>query len=97
MISPLTFCVLLQYPDVESWRQYALTEYLPHSFDESKWIVPFSHDWGVCNTFTFDIFTIRYKKSTAIPVVRHGTAWSVMGDLNSDCEHEVASLISTPR
>jgi hypothetical protein len=48
--------------------------------------VPFTHDWGVCNTFTFDVFSIRHRKHTAIPVVRQGTAWSVMGDLNSDCE-----------
>ena len=82
----LTSIIPFQYPNVEDWRNNALANYLPAKLDESRWIVPFTHDWGVCNTFVFDVFTIRAKMSSAIDIVRTGTAWSVMGDLNSNCE-----------
>jgi len=84
--SSLTTRISFQYPDVEEWRNNALANYLPADFDESRWIVPFTHDWGVCNTFLFDVFTMRAKMSSAIDIARTGTAWSVMGDLNSNCE-----------
>jgi len=84
-----------QYPPLEEWYDHAMANNIPLDFDPRRLIVPFSHDFGVCNFFSYSVIDARRKIAPweveeqgagPHPVMTEGTAWSVMGDLNVPCE-----------
>ncbi|KAF8307213.1 hypothetical protein DL93DRAFT_2232275 [Clavulina sp. PMI_390] len=67
-------------------------------FDESKVIIPFTHDWGICLAFDWNVWKMRDKIGLTVhPLVRSTTAWSVMGDLNSPCYRPHQDVVIPPR
>lgn len=73
-----------QMPPVEPWIDNALSN-LPSDFDPTNLIVPFTFDWGVCNTVLHDLWRVRDWSSVA-PQMEKISSWQPMGDLNSQCE-----------
>jgi len=74
-----------QMPPVEPWIDNALQHHLPSDFDSTRLIVPFTFDWGVCNTVLHDLWRVRDWSSVAYQM-ENITSWQPMGDLNSPCE-----------
>jgi nucleoside-diphosphate-sugar epimerase len=74
-----------QMPPVEPWIDNALTRHLPSDFDPTRLIVPFTFDWGVCNTVLHDLWRVRDWSSVAQQMEKL-SSWQPMGDLNSPCE-----------
>jgi hypothetical protein len=72
-------------PPVEPWIDNALQHHLPADFDSTRLIIPFTFDWGVCNTVLHDLWRVRDWSSVA-PQMEKITSWQPMGDLNSPCE-----------
>jgi len=72
-------------PPVEPWIDNALTHHLPADFDSTRLIVPFTFDWGVCNTVLHDLWRVRDWSSVNERMERI-SSWQPMGDLNSPCE-----------
>ncbi|KAF8307239.1 hypothetical protein DL93DRAFT_2177708 [Clavulina sp. PMI_390] len=67
-------------------------------FDESKVIIPFTHDWGQCLAFDWNVWRMRDKMGLTVhPLVKSTTAWSVMGDLNSPCYRPHQDVVVSPR
>nr|XP_031859815.1 uncharacterized protein CI109_004663 [Kwoniella shandongensis]KAA5526887.1 hypothetical protein CI109_004663 [Kwoniella shandongensis] len=71
-------------PPVEPWIRNALEHNLPADFDPTNLIVPFTFDWGVCNTVLRNLFRVRDWSSVA-PEMERISSWQPMGDLNSPC------------
>jgi len=46
--------------------------------------MPFTFDWGRCNTVLHNLYRVRDWSSTPKEIVR-ASSWSPMGDLNSPC------------
>ncbi|KAK8844534.1 hypothetical protein IAR55_006381 [Kwoniella newhampshirensis] len=78
-------------PPVEPWIQNALDHNLPSDFDPTGLIVPFTFDWGVCNTVLRNLFRVRDWSSVA-PQMERISSWQPMGDLNSPCESSTARM-----
>jgi hypothetical protein len=72
-------------PPVEPWIDNALAHHLPADFDSTRLIVPFTFDWGVCNTVLHDLWRVRDWSSVNERMERT-SSWQPMGDLNSPCE-----------
>ena len=72
-------------PPVEPWIDNALTHHLPADFDSTRLIVPFTFDWGVCNTVLHDLWRVR-DWSSVNEMMERISSWQPMGDLNSPCE-----------
>lgn len=79
-------------PPVEPWIDNALTRHLPADFDATRLIVPFTFDWGVCNTVLHDLWRVRDWSSVAQQMERI-SSWQPMGDLNSPCEYRPRSRL----
>ncbi|KAG8863958.1 hypothetical protein FRB96_006831 [Tulasnella sp. 330] len=72
----------------------------PH-FDPQRVIIPFTHDWGLCMAFDWQVWGMRAKKSGGAgkfdPYIRLTTAWTTMGDLNSPCYRPAQDVVMPPR
>lgn len=75
----------LRFPPIQDWVKNALQHNLPKDFDVADMIVPFTFDWGRCQTILHNLYRVRDWSSTPAEVVR-ASAWQTMGDTNSPCE-----------
>jgi len=80
-------------PPVEPWIDNALEHNLPSDFDASNLIVPFTFDWGVCNTVLHDLWRVRDWSSVA-PQMERISSWQPMGDLNSPCKWKAKTSLT---
>jgi hypothetical protein len=74
-----------QMPDITPWIENALTNNLPKDFDTTRMIIPFTFDWGVCNSVLRNLIRVR-DWSSPVKEAAKMSAWQPMGDLNSPCE-----------
>ncbi|KLT45199.1 hypothetical protein CC85DRAFT_282690 [Cutaneotrichosporon oleaginosum] len=74
----------LRFPPIGDWVTNALEHHLPKDFDTADMIVPFTFDWGRCQTILHNLFRVRDWSKTAKEVVRT-SSWQPMGDTNSPC------------
>ncbi|TXT08894.1 hypothetical protein VHUM_03022 [Vanrija humicola] len=74
----------LRFPPVYEWAKNALEHNIPKPFDTSRMIVPFTFDWGRCNTILHHLYHIRLHSSPNEALIR-ASSWQPMGDLNSPC------------
>lgn len=73
------------YHSLPEWLDNALEHHLPPEFDQARLVSPFTHDFGICRFWVRSVFEAR-RMASPNPAIEKGTAWSVMGDLNVDCE-----------
>ncbi|KAG8862715.1 hypothetical protein FRB96_000725 [Tulasnella sp. 330] len=70
-------------------------------FDPYRVIIPFSHDWGMCLTFEWNVWDMRLKKGNGVKhlerYTRWSMGWSTMGDLNSACYRPAQDVVIPPR
>ncbi|GMK55282.1 hypothetical protein CspeluHIS016_0203380 [Cutaneotrichosporon spelunceum] len=74
----------LRFPPIHDWVTNALQHHLPQGFDTADMIVPFTFDWGRCQTILHNLFRVRDWSSTPKEVER-ASSWQPMGDTNSPC------------
>ncbi|ORY27093.1 hypothetical protein BCR39DRAFT_578143 [Naematelia encephala] len=70
--------------NVNEWAMNALEHHLPADFDKTRMIVPFTFDWGRCNTVLHNLYRVR-DWSQPPPLLDQISSWQPMGDLNSPC------------
>ncbi len=75
-----------QFPPLHDWWRNAIETQLPEDFDRSLLVIPFAHDWGACMGGYSWVFMGRKEQFRVHDAITEGTAWSVMGDLNSRCK-----------
>lgn len=85
LTSSMCIALTIQMPPVEPWIDNALQNHLPADFDSTRLIVPFTFDWGVCNTVLHDLWRVR-DWSSVNERMEKISSWQPMGDLNSPCE-----------
>lgn len=74
----------LRFPPVGEWVNNAVQHHLPGGFDTSDMIVPFTFDWGRCQTILHNLYRVR-DWSQSVPECKRASAWQPMGDINSPC------------
>lgn len=74
-----------RFKPVEEWAKNALQHNLPSGVDVADFIIPFTFDFGKCNTIIFDLYRVR-DWSSAPDVIERASSWQTMGDLNSPCK-----------
>lgn len=74
----------LRFPPVVDWTKNALEHNLPPGVDTSDFIIPYTFDWGRCNTILHGLYRVR-DWSFVPPEVTRASSWQPMGDLNSQC------------
>lgn len=86
----------LRFPPVVEWAKNAAQKYLPDSFYWGLLQVPFTFDWGRCNTVLHHLTNVR-EKSRPAEELRLASAWQPMGDLNSPCYYPDQDVVIPPR
>lgn len=74
----------LRFPPVVEWVKNATKQHLPPEFDLKDMVVPFTFDWGRCNSILNHLFHIR-TNGKASDELKSVSAWQPLGDLNSEC------------
>lgn len=74
----------LRFPPVGEWVNNAVEHNLPSGFDTSDMIVPFTFDWGRCQTILHNLYRVR-DWSKSVDECKRSSAWQPMGDINSPC------------
>ncbi|KAG9010852.1 hypothetical protein FRB90_007583 [Tulasnella sp. 427] len=67
-------------------------------FDPNRVIIPYTHDWGLCQAFEWNVWDMRKTKGLSVSyTVRSTTSWTAMGDLNSPCYRPHQDVVIPPR
>lgn len=86
----------LRFPPVVEWAKQAAAKHLPESFYYGLLQVPFTFDWGKCNTILHHLTNVR-EKSRPAEELRLASSWQPMGDLNSPCYSPDQDVLIPPR
>lgn len=68
----------------------------PEGVDRADLLMPFTFDWGRCNTVLHNLFRVRDWSSTPDEILR-ASSWAPMGDLNSPCYFMDQDVVIPPR
>ncbi|KAG8956524.1 hypothetical protein FRC04_000002 [Tulasnella sp. 424] len=80
------------------YRTYNYSRDTNPYFDPYRVVIPFTHDWGACLVFKWNVWDIRKTKGLDVsPYVRTTTAWTVMADHNSPCYRPHQDVVIPPR
>ncbi|KZO99764.1 glycosyltransferase family 47 protein [Calocera viscosa TUFC12733] len=64
--------------------------------DPHKMVIPFTHDYGACWNWDWDLWKMRAKFGRS-PETRDVVAWSVMADMNGPCYNPLQDVVIPPR
>ncbi|KAG9049636.1 hypothetical protein FS837_009726 [Tulasnella sp. UAMH 9824] len=84
--------------DDRLYRSYNYSRDNNPYFDPYRVVIPFTHDWGACMAFEWNVWDMRKTKGSEVsPYVRSTTSWTVMADHNSPCYRPHQDVVIPPR
>lgn len=84
--------------DDRLYRSYNYSRDNNPYFDPYRVVIPFTHDWGACMAFEWNVWDMRKTKGSSVsPYVRSTTSWTVMADHNSPCYRPHQDVVIPPR